>query len=179
MHFTAIDFLEENGYPQYEISNYARPGFQSVHNQKYWNGNPYLGLGVSAHSFLKGKRFWNVCNIRIYVASLTIDGKLPRAGEEDLDSNQRALEKIYLGLRQRQGLSLSSFRNEIGLSLFERYPGQLSKFFDFEFQNQSLIADLTNGTKSLEKELLKIEEGALRLTREGIVLCDAICAEFA
>jgi len=173
MLLTAIDFLQAKGFEQYEISNYAKPGFESKHNRKYWNGCPYLGLGVSSHSFLNGRRFWNVRNMKAYIAQLTNEA-LPIEGEENLDGNQRALERVYLGLRQRHGIDLKSFEAEIGISFFERYSGPLSKFFDFDFRSEQI----TSGSRKLSGKFLEIENGFLRLTNEGIVLSDSICAEF-
>ncbi len=174
MLLTTIDFLQAKGFEQYEISNYAKSGFESKHNRKYWDGSPYLGLGVSSHSFLNGRRFWNVRDMNGYISALSED-TLPVAGEENLDLNQRALEKIYLGFRQRQGINLKSFEAEIGISFFEKYAGPLSKFFDIDFRNDELVSE----TRNLSGGFLEIENGFLRLTKEGIVLSDSICAEFA
>jgi len=173
MLLTTIDFLRANGFEQYEISNFAKPGFESKHNRKYWNGSPYLGLGVSSHSFLNDRRFWNVRNMKSYISALT-NGTLPIEGEEKLDLNQRALEKVYLGLRQRQGIDFKSFEAEIGISFFERYSVPLAKFFGFEFRSE----EITSGSRKLSGKFLEIENGFLRLTNEGIVLSDSICAEF-
>lgn len=177
MLLTTIDFLQQNGYPQYEISNYAKPGFESIHNQKYWNGSPYLGLGVSSHSFISGRRFWNVRNMKSYMNFLA-NNTLPVAGDEEVKGEKRALEKVYLELRQRKGLNLKSFKIELGFSFFERHPKPLAKFFSVDFRNKRLVSALTSGDETLKSKLLEIEEGFLRLTKEGVLLCDSICAEF-
>ncbi len=111
--------------------------------------------------------------MKAYIAQLTNEA-LPIAGEENLDGQQRALEKVYLGLRQRQGIDLKSFEAEIGISFFERYSGPLSKFFDFDFRS----GQITSGSRKLSGKFLEIENGFLRLTNEGIVWSDSICAEF-
>jgi len=177
MFLTTIDFLQANGFEQYEISNYAKPGCQSIHNKKYWDGSPYLGLGVSSHSFLNNRRFWNVRNINTYISALENE-TLPIEGGEKLDIKQRALEKVFLGLRQRRGIDLKSFEDEIGLAFFERYARSMSKFFEVDFRNAELTAELVSGVRDLQGMFLEIEGGFLRLTKDGIVLSDSICAEF-
>ena len=177
MFLTSIDFLQANGFEQYEISNYAKPGFQSIHNKKYWNGSSYLGLGVSSHSFMNNRRFWNVRNMKSYISALTNE-TLPIEGEEKLGLKQRALEKVYLGLRQRRGIDLKSFEDEIGLPFFDRYRGSMSKFFEVDFRNEEMISELISGVRNLRGMFLEIEGGFLRLTKEGIVLSDSICLEF-
>jgi oxygen-independent coproporphyrinogen-3 oxidase len=91
-------FLIGQGYEHYEVSNFARPGRRSLHNQKYWTGAPYLGLGPAAHSFLGRRRWWNPSDIGAWRENL--DAK-PEG--EILTGEQRRLERIYLGLRTADG----------------------------------------------------------------------------
>jgi len=176
MQLSAIEILDTYGYSQYEISNYARPGFESRHNRKYWDGSPYLGLGASAHSLLGQKRFWNVRNYRLYTESLAQE-KLPISGEEQLEQDDLCFERVFLGLRQRRGIDLSEFEKQTGVSLFEKYRGTVNKLFDCHLSDD-LIVDLTRGKRSLKTKLMACEDGFLKLTGPGILLCDAICAEF-
>jgi oxygen-independent coproporphyrinogen-3 oxidase len=178
MFVTTIEYLEANGFQHYEISNFAKPGYESRHNKKYWDGSPYLGLGTSAHSFVKGRRFWNVSNLRKYLTSLSKDS-LPLGGEEYLEGNEACFEKVFLGLRLRQGMDLKTFESEIGISFFDKYLPTLTSFFSCNFKDRKLVAELTEGTRKLKSRLLEIEDGFLKLTEEGLLLCDAICAEFA
>jgi len=99
-------------------------------------------------------------------------------GEEKLNIKQRALEKVYLGLRQRRGVELKSFEDEIGFTFFERYMGAMSKFFEVDFRSAEIISELVSGVRGLKGMFLEIEGGFLRLTKEGIVLSDSIFAEF-
>ncbi|MFQ5825153.1 MAG: radical SAM family heme chaperone HemW [bacterium] len=177
MYLTTMEFLQVNGFIHYEISNYAKPGYESQHNQKYWDGSPYLGLGTSAHSFIKGRRFWNVSNLRKYITSLS-ENKLPLGGEEFLGLDEASFEKVFLGLRQRRGLQLKNFELELGISLFEKYLNPLSSFFSCNLRDEKIVAELINGSRNLKSRLLKIEDGFLKLTKEGVLLCDSICAEF-
>jgi oxygen-independent coproporphyrinogen-3 oxidase len=104
-YLTAARVLTAAGYQHYEVSNFARPGRESRHNQAYWTGAPYLGLGPGAHSFCPPERFWNVRSWKLYRDRLAA-GELPRDGRERLDSNADTLERIWLGLRTSAGARL-------------------------------------------------------------------------
>lgn len=103
------EFLEANrrlvgaGYVHYEVSNYARPGLEAVHNSSYWTGVPYLGLGPSAHGFDGRQRRWNAREFARWTELVTA-GIDPIEGDEDLGSEQIAAERVYLGLRTTNGL---------------------------------------------------------------------------
>ncbi|MFQ5751998.1 MAG: radical SAM family heme chaperone HemW [bacterium] len=177
MYLTTIEYLQKAGFYQYEISNFAQPNYPSRHNQMYWDGSSYLGLGTSAHSFINNRRFWNLSNLWKYNALLAKD-ELPIAGEECLELETQSLEKIFLGLRQLRGINLKLFEEELGFSLFDKYLKPLSRFFSCNLRDKSFIRELTSGSRQIKAELLKIEDGFLRLTKQGLLLCDAICAEF-
>jgi len=125
----AVDRLTEAGYEVYEVSNFARPGFASRHNSVYWSGEPYVGLGNGAHSYRHPIRRWNLRDWDAYRAGVEGSSTSPylagamgsgtdtyRAGtmgsgppvddEEELDLNAVSLERIWLGLRTRRGISL-------------------------------------------------------------------------
>jgi oxygen-independent coproporphyrinogen-3 oxidase len=104
-YLTAARVLTAAGYEHYEVSNFARPGRASRHNQAYWTGAAYLGLGPGAHSFRPPKRFWNVRSWDLYRNRLQ-EGVLPRDQDEELDASAETLERIWLGLRTRQGARL-------------------------------------------------------------------------
>jgi oxygen-independent coproporphyrinogen III oxidase len=100
-------FLERLGFIHYEISNFARTeGLMSRHNRKYWDHTPYLGLGPAAHSFAGKRRWWNHRSVEEYCACLA-GGTKPVQGFETLTPEQERLERLYLGLRTREGFSLS------------------------------------------------------------------------
>jgi putative oxygen-independent coproporphyrinogen III oxidase len=104
---TTSQFLEYRGYIHYEISSFARDEkYFSRHNQKYWQREPYLGLGPSAHSFQENRRWWNVRSLNQYCRALE-GGKLPIEDEEELTQEQVQMEWISLGLRTRTGLDLT------------------------------------------------------------------------
>ncbi len=102
----AHEILTSNGFEHYEVSNFAKPGFRSRHNSSYWSGAAYAAAGPSAHRFDGTTRDWN---IKPYAAWLqaVVAGTLPTEGREDLSDHNRATERIYLGLRTTDGLSLS------------------------------------------------------------------------
>jgi oxygen-independent coproporphyrinogen-3 oxidase len=154
-HFT-MDFLERHGYRQYEVSNFAKPNFEARHNIKYWDGSVYLGLGASAHSFDGKRRFWNVANLRKYLEALAA-ARLPEDNEELLTKSQRMFETAFLGLRQRQGVDLAAFAKKFRQSFDEAFNG--------------VAQDMAKGG------LLLRQDNYLQLTREGLFLCDEICAK--
>lgn len=103
----AAETLAAEGYVHYEVSNFARPGFESRHNRAYWDGSFYLGLGNGAHSYLNGRRAWNERDWHAYARSVERTGS-GRAGEEALSSAQARMEAIWLGLRTREGFAAAS-----------------------------------------------------------------------
>lgn len=104
----AAQVLADAGYDHYEVSNFARPGFASRHNQACWSGVPYLGLGNGAHSFHGGRRWWNERDWDAYAAAVGNggDARGGEAGAETLSARQSRLEAIWLGLRTAKGLDL-------------------------------------------------------------------------
>lgn len=155
-----IDFLENNGYNHYEVSNYALAGFESRHNSMYWDGSQYLGLGAAAHSFTGDRRFWNVRSISQYIESFNA-GKLPVIETEMLTQAERQFEMIFLGLRQSCGLDLRQFELLFKIRFLEKYNRQVEKLLSYS------------------PPLIQLENDVIRLTREGWLLCDSVCAEFA
>ncbi len=109
------DFLDCNGYFQYEISNHARTpeadtiDYRSRHNCKYWNFAPYLGFGPAAHSFMDNRRWWNRPSLGDYLNAIQ-NGLSPVAETETLTREQQIIEFIYLGLRQAVGIDTQEYR---------------------------------------------------------------------
>jgi oxygen-independent coproporphyrinogen-3 oxidase len=103
MYLAAKETFESAGYQQYEISNFARSEFCSQHNQKYWDGSAYLGLGPSAHSFDGNRRWWNIRDVSLYCDRLE-KHLLPGENDEILTDAQKAVELMMLGLRRRATL---------------------------------------------------------------------------
>jgi oxygen-independent coproporphyrinogen-3 oxidase len=115
----AAERLAKAGYDHYEISNWARPGFECRHNLKYWTGAPYRGFGVSAHSFSNTRRSWNTASLKEYAAQLDL-GKLPAGGAEELTREMRIEEAFLIGLRRTSGFDVWSVARELNIT----YPKQ-------------------------------------------------------
>ena len=106
------DTLAAAGYHHYEISNFARPGYEAVHNSAYWKHIPYIGLGPGAHSFVGAgcERKWNEGNLNEYLKAGESGDFSAVSGGETLDEEQLMMEKIMLGLRTSAGLQESVLR---------------------------------------------------------------------
>ena len=143
--------LATAGYEHYEISNYARLGYRSRHNWGYWTGVPYLGVGLGAHSFIDGKRFWNTRDLNAYLDAM-YQGQSPCAGEETISPDAARRERLWLGLRTIEGVKLTA--EEVG-----RLQGS-RRFADLEKVGYAVL-----------------ESQRLRLTRAGFLLADALSLE--
>jgi oxygen-independent coproporphyrinogen-3 oxidase len=106
----AMSILEGVGYEHYEISNYARPGFASIHNRAYWLGKNYLGIGPSAFSTVGMQRWQNVCDYRGY-ADRVLSDQSPIGSIEDLTNEMKRTERIALSLRMREGIAESELKH--------------------------------------------------------------------
>jgi oxygen-independent coproporphyrinogen-3 oxidase len=105
-----MSILEGAGYNHYEISNYAPPGFESVHNRAYWRGKDYLGIGPSAFSTVGMQRWQNVCDYRGY-ADRVLSGQSPRGFSENLTNEMKRSERVALSLRTCDGVAASELRH--------------------------------------------------------------------
>lgn len=156
MYLQAGDFLEEQGFLHYEISNYARMGFASRHNQGYWEGKDYLGLGPSAVSTLEGKRWENPRGVADYIQAAR-EGLFGR-DPELLAPEVRARELLMLALRTSRGMRLADYR---------RLTGR-----DLAGAEARLLGALR------QKDLIRIKDGTLRLTRAGMLVSNLIIGRF-
>ena len=120
MYHQGIELLSKAGYHQYEISNLSLEGKECKHNIGYWKLKPYLGLGLSAHSNIGPKRYWNTSSFEEYFNSIE-NGEVPIKGEENLDIETRASEFVILGLRMNEGVAYSEILEMFGVDLKERY----------------------------------------------------------
>jgi putative oxygen-independent coproporphyrinogen III oxidase len=121
----AVRELTSKGYGHYEISNFAKPGWDSRHNLKYWTDQPFLGFGCSAFSYLDGKRWGNERNPWKYIERIDREGQavdcLFQLAQSELQE-----ESIFLGLRLMRGLNLRQFRTRFGLDFYDRYGRPLN-----------------------------------------------------
>lgn len=111
-------YLKRHGYTRYEVSNFAKKGFECKHNINYWMCKEYLGLGCSAHSYICGKRFCNTSSLQEYIDRLSCN-KSPVDSEEILTAQQRIEEYIMLSLRTKWGIDIDKFNSLFGFSLLD------------------------------------------------------------
>ncbi|HFB62148.1 MAG TPA: radical SAM family heme chaperone HemW [Bacteroidetes bacterium] len=149
-----LDQTEKHGFVQYEISNFALPGFYSKHNSAYWLGGHYLGLGPSAHSFNGLSRQWNVANMKKYVESETVEKIVLE--KEILTENQRYNEYILTSLRTSWGCDTEHIRNGFG----EKYEHHF----------------LRHMTPFLQEKKVEKRGNAYMLTNNGKLFADGIAA---
>ncbi len=148
-----VETLTNNGFTHYEVSNFAKPGFESRHNLGYWQNHEYLGFGVSAHRYIDGVRSSNWRSLKKYMND-------PRGSEtsELIDEQTRIKEAIMLGLRMRKGINLADFKRDYGIDL------------ELEFSAQ--VAKLTAGG------LLTKTGGHLAISHQAVVLSNDVIVEF-
>lgn len=120
MYNTVVSVLSLNGYARYEISNFAKPTFESYHNQVYWKQKDYLGVGLAAHSYIDGTRFAITENITEYVETIENKQQVPIAVSKALTSEEKQEEMIMLSLRTKEGLDLEVFKNTFDVNLLAK-----------------------------------------------------------
>lgn len=123
----AIDRLAASGFEQYEISNYAQPGYRSAHNMNYWDRGDYLAVGAGAHGFIKGFRTSNTRDISDYIEKLRVS-IIPEVKRVELRCEDALKEFIFLGLRKTDGISLS-VATELDLNLPEAASDMVTERF--------------------------------------------------
>lgn len=151
MYTELINRLTANGYEHYEISNFAMPGYRSVHNSSYWHDTPYLGFGAAAHSYNKDTRSWNIPDLKKYIESIE-SGVLPSESEV-IDADTHYNDLITTALRTREGLNLDDLPQK-----YREYA-------------------LVNAKKSISEHLLEATDSHIRLTREGLFVSDMVMSE--
>ena len=139
--FFMVDFLKDQGFDHYEISNFGQPGFHSKHNSAYWKYQEYLGLGPSAHSYNgRNKRSWNITNNQRYINSLH-QNKLPKETEV-LTEKDQFNEMLMIGLRTSWGVNLEDLKKKFSAELLSYFQKEIkSKLEDgmLIIQNNQLI----------------------------------------
>jgi oxygen-independent coproporphyrinogen-3 oxidase len=121
----ACEFLERAGFHHYEISNWARPGFESRHNLKYWRREPYLGFGAGAHSFSGEQRWANAHDAAAYVAAIGT-GRLPVEQLEAVTRESALEEELFLGLRKLDGIDVAQIERQYGVAIQPRFERLMS-----------------------------------------------------
>lgn len=153
----AKERLEKNNIFQYEISNFSKAGFQSQHNLMYWNNEHYFGFGAGASGYLGNKRYKNLGPVPHYLNALNNE-QLPLLEEETLSKKNQMEEEMFLGLRKKEGVSLSHFEEKFQVS-YEEVFGTVTK-------------------KLLNDGLVELKNNRLFLTRKSLLLGNLVFEEF-
>ena len=157
MYLLTKKILNEHGYEQYEISNYAKGGKECFHNKIYWKCNEYLGVGVSASSFVDEKRFKNIDSIKEYIEKINngedvIEDIHVNGLKDDME------EFMFMGLRMIEGVSLKEFKRRFGKDVFDIYDNAIKN--------------------NVKKGLLVIDSEKLYLTSKGIEVSNYVMSDF-
>ena len=152
MYHLIVEKLEEMGMNQYEVSNFAKVGKESVHNKKYWNCKEYLGLGISAHSYLNDERFSNTVNLSKYIKELH-NGNIPVDFREKLDMPTKKFEYIIMNMRLKEGFLISDYN-----SIFKS---------DFLYENKKAVKI------GLENKVVEIKDDRIYFTKRGFDIMDS------
>lgn len=148
MYDYAINYLSSNGYKHYEISNFAIPKFECIHNLNYWDRGEYVGAGLGAHSFVNGIRSKNIENINAYIEQID-NRKIPEAESMKVTESNAKKEFIFLGLRKIEGINISDAK-QLGLGI------------------------LNASEKMIKDGYLEIAGSNLRLTKKGLVILNTV-----
>ena len=154
----AEDLLAEYGYHHYEISNWAKQGWECRHNMVYWQGKPYLGVGVAAHSYWNRRRFASTANLDEYLQADNGDLTQALAIDEEIGVEQQCSEAVILGLRLCDGIYLDEIKKRYNVDLMQQYSRQIGEL--------------------MALRLLEFACGYIRLTRRGRLLGNEVFYRF-
>jgi oxygen-independent coproporphyrinogen-3 oxidase len=149
---STVEFLIANGFSQYEVSNFTKPGYECVHNNAYWNYSEYLGFGTSAHSFINSKRWWNYSSLRKYIYKIEKNGNA-LANYEKLSEAEIHDEYVMLSLRS-SGLDLTDYRKR--------------------FNDDWIVRNNSYFQKLKDEKLILIDDNSIKLSKNGYFVCDEI-----
>jgi putative oxygen-independent coproporphyrinogen III oxidase len=157
MYYLAREMLKDKGYNQYEISNFAKQGFESRHNIVYWNTKEYLGFGLGAHSYMGGKRFHNTYSMEDYISEKGNIIKL-REDIEILSKEEKIEEFMFMGLRMTEGISICEFKKRFNIAVTDIFKDSIEYLID--------------------QKLLYIKEDRLALTDKGMDISNFVFEKF-
>ncbi len=178
-----MEFLEENKFNQYEVSNFCLPGYECRHNNAYWRYREYLSFGTSAHSFMNGKRWWNFSSLKKYIHEIETNGNA-EAGSERINEKQQVDEYIMLALRS-SGLDIQEFSEKFSVGGSAIPAGEIGGVINRErragyhsdgiFSPANWIKEKNDFFIRLKNQnLLEIDDHFIRLTKKGYAVCDEI-----
>lgn len=149
------NYLELKGYKHYEISNFARKGFESKHNMNCWEQKQYVGFGLAAHSYINGCRYSNTDNLEEYLSYKSKDIKIIHEKQSIEDMKK---EYMLLGLRKLDGVNISKFKEKFGENPIYIFRNELQKL--------------------VEEELIEIDLDNIRLTNKGLDFANLVWENF-
>ena len=159
MYWKVKSMLEENGYNHYEISNFAKHGYESQHNLDCWKQKEYVGFGAAAHSYTNGVRYSNIENIEEYIENYENDRIADNfVFHEKQTHNMKVKEYMMLGLRKLNGISIQEFKEKFAANPIYVFKNELEKL--------------------VNEDLLKIDGDYIRLTNKGLDLANLVWEEF-
>jgi len=151
------DFLSNKGYLRYEISNFAKPGRECLHNTVYWENREYVGIGAGAFSYINGERYCKIKNVKEYISTVKSKKSLICFSEK-LPQEKRASEILIMALRMTSGISKKEFFNRSGLDLTELFGKQVNML--------------------TQAGLINFDDERIKLTRKGLTVADSVMMEF-
>lgn len=157
MYEMLMDEMEEKGIHQYEISNFAKEGYESIHNKIYWDNDEYAGFGAGAHGYMNGIRYSNCGPIKKYLQAIET-GKRPILYQHQVTISEKCEEEMFLGLRKNEGVSFKQFEMKMGFSMNEKYGDVIHRL--------------------IIEGLIMEDAGRLKLTKKGRFLGNEVFQQF-
>lgn len=157
MYELLMEKMEQHGYHQYEISNFALTGKESKHNITYWDNNEYYGIGAGAHGYVEGTRYVNAGPVPHYLSKLD-KNTLPIMEKHHVSEVEKIEEEMFMGLRKRSGISKNRFRERFGRDVEEIYGEQLEKLS--------------------KKGLLLIKDDSIKLSKKALFVANEVFEQF-
>ena len=159
MYRTAHSTLESAGYSHYEVSNYAKPGYESKHNLRYWKNQKYLGFGVAAHSYFNGQRYAYTDDIEAYMLEMEHPNDISAILSEctNIDVYTKETEYVMLNMRLFCGVDMMDYRREFGEDFMHKYSSRLERYIDGGF--------------------VKVKDGRCAFTVKGMYVSNYILSE--
>ncbi len=159
MYWNVKEKLEQNGYVHYEISNFAKPNFESKHNLNCWNQEEYIGIGAAAHSYTNNVRYSNVDTIEEYINNFENGNEVDNLiFHEKQNKESKMKEYMILGLRKIKGIQIQEFKNKFGENPIYLYRKELEKL--------------------VNEELVEIDGDEIKLTKKGLDFANLVWEEF-
>lgn len=159
MYWKVKEKLQETGYIHYEISNFAKLGYESKHNLSCWNQEEYIGVGVASHSYTNNVRYSVIENVEEYIKNIDTDNEADNIiFHEKQNKDSKMQEYMLLGLRKIEGIKIQEFKNKFEIDPIVLYKNELKKLKD--------------------EGLIKIDSNSIKLTNKGLDLANIVWEEF-